>query len=252
MWTAITHSEQLPPLQTSEQTWLDFKAQPTASQYEMAKDVAAIANATGGTLIVGAAENGSRLSAFVPLSVREATQVARSYQEAVRDRVRPLPIVDAHPLSKNAGYVVVVNVQPFLGQAVGVHVKPPETDLHNLFHYPLRVSTQTVFLTPEQLPMFTDARIRRIAILLEQARGSRVEIQLPPSADGRLHPAAGTIYAVNIATNTLEIGWLNEGPNVRIPLDLIAGVCEGFNAPWQLFLRGRFVGSGQALRFIPD
>ncbi len=251
MWSPIVRPDQLPPVNTPEQTWLDFKAQvDPANRAELAKDVAALANATGGTLVVGAAETRSQLSAYRPLPQQEATTIARAYEEAAQRLVRPLPIVNVAPIPKDGGYVVVVNVQPFPGQAVGVHIKQPETNRDNLYHYPVRVGTQTAFITPEQIPMYTDAKIRRIAIVLEQAKGKQVDIQCRLSSDNRIQDANGTISAVDVSTNTLEIGYVNQGPNVKVPLDVVEGVCEGFSGRWQLYLRGRFAGYGQGMRFM--
>lgn len=254
MWSPINHSDQLPSEGTLEQAWLDFKAQPTNEAHERAKDVAAFANAMGGTLIVGAAEQNGTLVRYVPITTAQANQVVRDYHEAVRDRVRPAPIFETHTLDREGGKVVVVNVQPFPGQAVAVELKrPDETKLPDAFRFPVRVGTQTDFITPEQLPMFFDAKVRRIAIALEYiaTHAPNVELYYPATGDDPPIPADAIIVEVNIQTNTLRLSHVYGSFNVHIPLDFVEGVCHGpLNGPPQLYLSGYIERVGDRVSFF--
>ncbi len=255
-WSPITTPKQLPNVGDAEQTWLDFKVRvATANRYELAKDVAAFANASGGTLVVGAADASDRLSAYRPLTKDEARETAKAYEEATRDRVTPLPVIQIEILPYGDGYVVTVNVHPFPGQGVGVAIKKGDNgnDKEDLFHYPFRVGTQTKFITPGLLPMFTDARIRRIAILLEQATGSNVEIYVHPRPweSNESKRLTGNVSRVDVPTNTLELGYLNGGKNIKVPLDLVEAVCDGYGG-WQVFLDGYLDEIGSDLRLMPS
>ncbi|WP_372518274.1 AlbA family DNA-binding domain-containing protein [Polyangium jinanense] len=92
----------------------------------MAKDVAGFANASGGTILVGAVEDarvGKRVS-YQPVSDTEARSVRRAYEEAVRDWCSPAPIVAVEELRLgNGGFMVAVNAWPAIATVIGVRVK---------------------------------------------------------------------------------------------------------------------------------
>src|SRR5690349_6921556 len=77
---------------------------------EMAKDVAAFANAVGGTLLVGAIGQDERLAQYKPLPHLHADRILRSFNEAVRDLCLPKPIIEVLPIQRNGGIVLAVNV----------------------------------------------------------------------------------------------------------------------------------------------
>jgi predicted HTH transcriptional regulator len=66
------------PATANERATLDFKRAPTTSRVENAKDVAAFANACGGTIIVGAVAKGELLLRYEPLSLSEASAAQRA------------------------------------------------------------------------------------------------------------------------------------------------------------------------------
>ena len=129
----------------------------------MAKDVAAFANAQGGTILVGAVEDRERkhLARYNPLPEPLAAKIVHGYEQSVRDRCRPTPILEIKILSRDGGAVVAVNVWPFPGQPVGARYEK------EAFMFPLRSGAETVYLQPDQLPMLTLPTIRRVAILLD-------------------------------------------------------------------------------------
>lgn len=143
-------------------------------RFEIAKDVAAFANHLGGTVLVGAIEDSVANCRYKGLPETEASKTKRAVEEAVRDRCSPHPVVDAAPirLPGTDRYVLAVNVLPSLA-LVGVKViAPPRGQCPAVetgepaFVFPLRTTTQTVYLEPEQLPMYMSADLRRVVLLL--------------------------------------------------------------------------------------
>jgi hypothetical protein len=136
--------------------------------FEMAKDVAAFANANGGTILIGSVERGGILQAHPGLDIRTAASTRRAIEEAVSRYVRPPPVVDfPEPVAVGEDKVVLmVEVQPFPGQAVGVHRGRKEEDP---WAFPVRVGTQTVWYSPEQLVLLMDVQHRRKIQLLHAA-----------------------------------------------------------------------------------
>ncbi len=158
----------------------------TARHYpeiEMAKDVAAFSNSTGGVILIGAHEkinHGGYLSHYTPITHQKAEEVKNLFNKAVENRCSPSPLIDISIIPKEAGYVVAINVWPFPGQPIGVRGqidKQLEGKGFTAFFFPLRVGTNTVFIKPEQLPMLMLPDLRRIAILLDT---------IPPQARKRL------------------------------------------------------------------
>ena len=78
-----------------ERIWFDLKATYSLdSQAEMAKDVAAFANALGGAIIVGATEGVTGPDYSRPLGIDHAAKIEDALDKAVRDLCRPSPTVD--------------------------------------------------------------------------------------------------------------------------------------------------------------
>lgn len=114
-----------------ETDWLDFKRQAYAKtehgKFELAKDVAAFANADGGILVLGVATNRSGLaetaSAITPCPA--ASVSAQSYKSLVRRRLHPPPErVEVFSVPQRAGgdvWVVAVPPQPEEFKPVLVH-----------------------------------------------------------------------------------------------------------------------------------
>jgi predicted HTH transcriptional regulator len=101
-----------------ERATLDMKLElPTVDRFHMAKDVAAFANHVGGTLLVGVLEKGGIVRRHQPMTPVAAAALQREFDEAVRDRCRPLPVIDfaSVPAPDAAGVVLAVNVSPYFG-----------------------------------------------------------------------------------------------------------------------------------------
>jgi hypothetical protein len=94
---------------------------------EMAKDVAAFANAAGGVIVVGVDHQNGAAQRY-PLSLAEANELVELYSQAVRDRCSPRPLIEpcAIDIGPEPGkppderFVVAVNLWPYPDQPVGV------------------------------------------------------------------------------------------------------------------------------------
>lgn len=128
LFQPVTSPTQLPPAGHSAETYsFDIKQniQKPFDSFELAKDVSAFANANGGVILVGAAEDRKRgtISRYLPLDEKGAKEIRDAYSTAVRDHCSPAPVINPVVLPKDGGHVVAVNVWPFPGQAVGVRQK---------------------------------------------------------------------------------------------------------------------------------
>lgn len=264
-FAVITEPGHLPKIGTRESPTLDFKAQVSvrdgrADLFESAKDVAAMASAYGGVLLVGACETSStgELTHWKKLSLSEAQSVARTYDESARDRCRPVPVRDPRPVEHpEGGYVVAVNVFPVLDQPVGVRVRGDSSDGYGdaAWVFPVRLSTHTTFYQPEQLAMLMNPVVRRAAILLEgippEAResvffhwvGHFDTYQRPMMTKTELR-----VLGVDLAANVLR-AQRGADPEMRIPLDEVVTVWERLPGRWSVRVIGAFPIEGSGPRY---
>jgi hypothetical protein len=252
MFSPVRFVEDLPAVGVSnERRSLDFKAAPTKDRYEIAKDVAAFANAEGGSILVGAKGSGEFLAAYEPLSIRDASNVQRTYDESIRDRCSPLPLFDIAAVPQGTGCIVAVNVWPFPGQPVGVKFKKTDVNCgalgrqpEGLFFYPLRVGAHTSSISPEQMPMFLDARTRRTAICLEQAVGQTVILSAITHQSngkrGEMWVETGRLTKVDLLGNAVTVAMTCEKEEVLValPLDFIVSAWRQ-EQEWRLLIKGR-------------
>jgi len=241
----ITRDSGLPSLGSTETNTLDFKARykrasgPPFDTFEMAKDVAALANAMGGTLLVGAQEDetGGVLKAYLPLTESDAKETTTAFEQAVKDRCSPSPVVNIERIHHSNGYLLAVNVAPFPGQAVGVQVKGDKANGWGdiTWVFPLRVGTQTKPLRPEQLAMLMSPEYRRISILLGDIKpGAQVYLEWPGS--GSPDWAAFTFGSVQPIENMIVIQWDRNRQTIHIPIDRILSVWH--DRTWRILIQG--------------
>jgi hypothetical protein len=168
----IVRSDELPLVgaKVESQTFDIKRTYETTKQFEAAKDVTAFANHLGGTLLIGAAEKDGGLSRYLPIEEKQANDIATLFEHAVKNRCRPLPLVDVKQIPHEGGFVVVVNVWPTLTAPIGVQIRGSKDDGFGdtAWVFPIRVATQTSFITPENLPMYMNAKDRKSALLLSQ------------------------------------------------------------------------------------
>lgn len=102
----------------SETTTLEFKAQPHGTEEdakaELAKDVAAMANADGGDMVFGLAEVKYVAAKVIGISGEEFDPLVRRLSQTLDAKIDPrIPGIRFHKVSLAAGqYVVVVRVPP--------------------------------------------------------------------------------------------------------------------------------------------
>ena len=248
----ITRSDQLPPVGTSrESSLVDFKSQlePT-KPFEMAKDIAAFANSSGGTLLIGAREQNHCLGRYEPLTEAQAAEAKIAYGLQVTQRCSPAPLIEIAILPKEPGFVVAVNVWPFPGQPVGVLLHGDKVkDGHGGegFAFPLRIGVDTVWIQPEQLPMLMLPDVRRVAILLDQiSEEKRKAVQVfYYSKNGVLMDQTFSLLSVRPMENVAAFENNNElhdryptmppssaNRNLHIPLDAMKRVWSGCEGDW--------------------
>lgn len=251
MFTPIQTPSQLPePGRVNENGCLDFKAHPTDDRFEIAKDIAAMANTSGGTLLVGAQGNGEILGKYVPIASIDASKSQRVYEEAVRDRCSPPPLFNVELIERDSGIIMAVNVWPFPGQLVGVRLLNGETKcgskgkhVEDVFFFPMRVGSHTKAITPEMIPMFTDARARRIAACLGEARGKLLKWSTVVDRKNSWQSDTAKLLDIDLLGNsvTLEMDFdsENKGAAISISIDHIETVWRDKNT-WNMIVRGRF------------
>ncbi len=125
---------------------------------ELAKDIAAFANAHGGVILVGAYEDkpNGRLGVIKGLaSDADVKEVRDAYSKAATEFCSPSPVTDSKVIPHSSGKVIAVNVWPFPGQAVGVREEGYER-----WAFPWRSHIETKYLMPEQLPMLMIPELR--------------------------------------------------------------------------------------------
>ena len=280
---SITLAADLPAVgSATERLVFDLKAKPKLDDsVELAKDVAAFANASGGVILIGAAERKPEgvLAAYPAVDAKLAGSTKDAYERAIRDRCRPRPIVDVVIVPVGKKRVVCVTVWPFPGQLVGVHIEK------DAYRFPVRTTTHTIYLQPEQMGMFFEAGVRRLAIVLESIPpGSYVELSTPKSLEnirhGEVPPEFGAVKMrrVDALRNCLELeirrhrprgSAVHFGPHERvdvpakkiqtdgvvaIPIDGVASAWQVDDQRWRIHVTGeiaKVAGANPDFIFIP-
>ncbi len=218
---------------------------------EMAKDVAAFANASGGVILVGGCEVRGTLSLYKAVPRAEVPRIKDTYEMAVRDHCSPVPIVDVVPipLTDGSGSVVAVNVLPFPGAVVGVLWGKGGVPT---FSFPLRVASQTKWLRPEQIPMLTIPDLRRKIILLDAIPADeRSKVDLverrgdQPRMSKPRHVSLDSIDPLGGSVTVSERGASGDTMSFTIPVDAIDLVWKS-RGRWLISFRGQ-LDSGEFL-----
>jgi hypothetical protein len=148
-------SSVLPPVGSGyERATLDLKGRGgVVSAFHKAKDVAAFANHLGGTLLIGAKETAGVVGEYEPLDESTANSIQKGFSQAVRERCSPRPLVNFARVPCGVGWVLAVNVWPYIGQVVGVRVKADKTADgfgDDAYAFPMRTGVDSSYLLPEQ------------------------------------------------------------------------------------------------------
>jgi hypothetical protein len=237
----------LPPYGTRESQELDFKAELSTRKegktdhLELAKDMAAMANAYGGAIVVGACESPKgTLSLYRPFPKEKAAGICDQYALALRDRLRPAPIVTFETIEHESEYLVVVRIEASAGQAIGVRFVPKD-DLdqgeskapREAYGFPLRVGDNTTWLEPEQLPMLMLPELRRTILLLRKIGNDPVKLHKVFSKHTEYGTNNYTIVRIEPELNSV---WLTN--DFSIPIDRIRSIYrtgKDWQIQWVLF-----------------
>jgi hypothetical protein len=228
----------VPPLDTHETDTLDFKeavtedSKGTVDRFELAKDIAAMANGSGGTILVGAC-GGSLLTAYKPLTSEKATKLGREYEEAARDLCRPAPTAHVEPLPHGAGVLLAVHVLPHpfpvAVRCTGDGSKKNWGWGGPAWVFFARVMSQTKEFSPEVLPMLTPD-VRRHSIIIRSIPASEtITLTLAVSGSRAGLIAKATVVSVDDETNAFVLTW-KDGASVMtrsFPLDMVRTVYRG-------------------------
>jgi len=160
------------------------------TQFEVAKDVAALAGAMGGTIVIGAAEGGGARKGMAGafMSVADPATVVKKVSAAVTQQSRPLPVFEPRVLTlsrdeqravlerePDADYItlVAVNVYPLASGPVGVRSCDENGKVvPEAWRFPMRGGEGTRWLLPEELALYFSAHERKIAVLLRRIPGA--------------------------------------------------------------------------------
>lgn len=139
-------------------------------RFHVAKVIASFANTLGGTVFVGGVENGQLVSQYRELSTKDTSRTIQYIEDAVAEMLRPFPAYDIERCNYRNGIILAVNVEPLLTGLSGVRVEPatPGYKGKDGWAFPVRTMSRTKFLSPDELPMHLEPKIRRMVLLLNQ------------------------------------------------------------------------------------
>jgi len=225
----------------------------------LAKDVAALANTVGGSIIVGAATQGQRLIGYPGIPEQLVKAAGENYEKAAAQRCRPGPILKTQPLRTSSGcMVLVVNVWMSPVAPVGVNIRQKRAPLtDDAWAFPHRVGSQTAFFTPDQLGAVENMTGRRTAALLlgipkgewNQVRVSVIQAASPPNL--RL---SGRLEAVSLGENVAQFAVCPPGGKflpLQVPLDWILTVWrDALHNKWEVVLDARVFAQREDDRWV--
>jgi Putative DNA-binding domain/Protein of unknown function (DUF2934) len=230
-----------------ERLWFDLKeTYAPGKRAEMAKDVAAFANAEGGVLIIGAKEGPTEPDYSSALASAYAAKLEGEFDLAVRDFCRPSPAVHVRTIPVPGAFdkvILVVNVEPIVDQPVAAR----HEDDKDMWRFPIRVGRHTEYILPEQLPLYMNSKARRAKLLLLRAveAGGEIELFTVP-AGGMKHSNIQGAVPFKIEAVDAEGGGAlvireteHEGQAATIPIDDVEAVWREHSGKWAVRVSGR-------------
>jgi hypothetical protein len=234
-FTPVRATADLPPplgatTGASESEGWEFKQTYAPENHrEMAKDMAAFANAMGGAIIIGTTADDEPLG-YPGLPRAFAEDLSNHYDLTLRSDLSPKPFVEPlivdSPLA-NGNVVLAVNVHPYPDQVVGARGDDP------WWRFPVRTGAQTIYRDPAMLPLF-DAKSRRATILLDRIPlGANISIALHNVA-GVITAAAPRVFrGVDYNINVVKFETAQHVPDWH-PLDQVITVFHGADGAWRV------------------
>lgn len=262
-WQAVTPTTLVAFLGAAhERTMLDlkqdYKRSPVRARYELAKDVAALANALGGTLLVGAIEGEiagkktGRATAFV--DVPRDVELIDELTEAGR-LCFPLSIVEVHRVTLKAidqanilgrpcvtdAQLVIINVQASLAGPIGCLVPDNSGNrIDHAYRFPVRTAEGTRYLRPDELPFHMNSHERRTLLQLRQIPEDSPLDVWGRTGDGLTKSCRCSLVRVD-ADRLVAVLDRRDGSQKRavaeVPLSVVRAVWKGAEY-WQLALDG--------------
>jgi hypothetical protein len=217
---------------------LDFKrydASAEQKRFELAKDVAALANTRGGTIVVGALCAGDRLLKYEPIPDPSRTKaLARAFEEAVRDRCYPAPLIEVQVFNREgAGEVLAVHVAPSMAPvAVWLKAAVDEGYGERAWVFFIRVGSHSRSVSPEQVTLMFNDNVRRIVILLNSI-GPEDDIELGHLVNGNPQGSPGWyLVKVDELTNTFHVRRRDNSTEATEPIDGVRAIYKRPNGRW--------------------
>jgi hypothetical protein len=243
---SFPHTRRLPTLKTHETDTLDFKGEildgdGNVDRFELAKDVAAMANGQGGTVLVGAF-GGSIVQKYQPMAVDVATRLGKEYEEAARDWCRPAPRALPELLEYDDGHILAIHIYPH-PYPVGVRLKQAPRRSGgwggDAWVFFARVMSQTIEFTPETLPMLTPDARRTSIILQSIPHDAAISLSLEPPILGASPERINGCRFVKVEEekNAFIVQVPSQGERA-FPLDMVRTVFQSANASiWYVDMR---------------
>lgn len=239
-------------LLSTETCELDFKAFVDSKEWwELAKDIAAFANYLGGVILVGATEESTGLPRLCGIELDFALTLKEAYEKAARDKCSPRPLLTAvilEPPEIPDRRVLAVNVEPVPDQIVGAMFcgrnSQGQATTSDAWRFPIRIGKDNIAITPDRIPMFIDAKTRRVAIRLSSIpRGSTPQlVWRRPSNQSNESPVVEPIIGleVDVPANVFRARRVNDArqPAFSVPLDDVEAVWEATQANWRVRITG--------------
>jgi hypothetical protein len=279
-WTPITSVDQL--VDCFENSRFDYKTTydltNKATRYEIAKDVAAFANAYGGTIVVGVFESGGKVVRID--GVADVPKLMAEMATALKKCSSPVPVTpeehaivvspqDAARLLRKSGApapvsevtIVTLNVRPDTRGPIGVHVfDGVNASLADVYRFPVRIDDQTRFLNPTELPMWMNSHERRVAIQLREVfSGDPVDVivhHLIGVMVNHPHDQPMKLSGVDEARGVLEFTG-KTGAAVHVPFLFVPAVWrDPHDSVWRVAVRGtvfpNMPSTGRYSTFVPS
>ena len=173
---------------------LDDKWSPDPS--ELAKDICALANASGGVLIFGIAEAESRADALGPFA-KPGGEVRARIAQILNAHARPSPPfeVDVVPADGLGDRVFIVIAVPRSLDAP--HARLRSENGETWFQFPVRYETTTTYLSESELSLRYEARHRGFGGRRKRLRGLANDLQPAPADSDREIQMAFAAVPVN-------------------------------------------------------
>lgn len=278
-WTPWSQSNAAALASTAhEKTVLDLKTrydlENAKHPFEIAKDLAAFANALGGTVLVGVSEKSDelgrktgRIESFVPAQDEQA--LIKVATVAARDLCRPSITVEpevikmsvaeqgqlvSKPLSRDT-VLIAFNVHPLLASPAGVAACDASgARIPDAYRFPLRFLEGTKWLHPEELAFHMNSHERRMYLLLAGLPRDRAVLAWDK---GEGKTVSGAKRPVRIADLDAErsIVKLELSPQIVacVPLTFVSAVWLDENDQANIDVNGALKGAGtyRGPRFVP-